>query len=156
MLKKLIDFIRGYKEYKVIENNIEYDVIEYNNGDKMYWVNGKLHREDGPAIEYANGSRAYFINGISYSEEDYYNEINQTEELEEGQYYVDHSIQPCPNCENPAYADQPIAGETKFICNSVIVEYKDEDGEERARLIVSNECLFYGNKCYDITKGYVH
>ena len=29
--------------------------IEYANGNKHWYLNGKLHREDGPAIENANG-----------------------------------------------------------------------------------------------------
>ena len=32
---------------------IEYTVKVYPNGDKSWYLNGKLHREDGPAIEYA-------------------------------------------------------------------------------------------------------
>lgn len=35
----------------------------YENGDRHWYLNGKLHREDGPAIENANGSRLWFING---------------------------------------------------------------------------------------------
>ena len=30
---------------------IEYTVKVYDNGDKEWYLNGKLHREDGPAIE---------------------------------------------------------------------------------------------------------
>jgi hypothetical protein len=32
-------------------------------GTKCHYVNGKLHREDGPAIEYADGSVSYYFNG---------------------------------------------------------------------------------------------
>ena len=38
--------------------------IEYANGDKEYWVNGKRHREDGPAVVRANGDEEYWINGV--------------------------------------------------------------------------------------------
>ena len=37
--------------------------IEYTNGDKCWYLNGKRHRKDGPAIEYANGETRYWING---------------------------------------------------------------------------------------------
>jgi hypothetical protein len=37
--------------------------IEYANGDKKWWLNGKCHREDGPAIEYANGDKMWYLNG---------------------------------------------------------------------------------------------
>ena len=38
--------------------------IEYPNGDKRWYLNGKLHREDGPAVEYANGNKYWYLNGI--------------------------------------------------------------------------------------------
>ena len=33
-------------------------------GSKHWCVNGKLHREDGPAIEYANGIKEWYVNGL--------------------------------------------------------------------------------------------
>jgi hypothetical protein len=38
--------------------------IEWTNGDKEWYIDGKRHREDGPAIEYVNGSQDWYINGI--------------------------------------------------------------------------------------------
>jgi hypothetical protein len=32
-------------------------------GNKSWWFNGKLHREDGPAIEYSSGSKQWYRNG---------------------------------------------------------------------------------------------
>ncbi len=32
-------------------------------GTKRWYLNGKLHREDGPAVEYANGSKSWYLNG---------------------------------------------------------------------------------------------
>lgn len=32
-------------------------------GDKMYYVNNDLHRENGAAIEYGNGDKSWYING---------------------------------------------------------------------------------------------
>ena len=37
--------------------------VEYINGDRVWYLNGKLHRENGPAIEYANGDRVWYLNG---------------------------------------------------------------------------------------------
>jgi len=42
---------------------IEYTVQVFDNGDKKWFINGRLHREDGPAIEHASGSKSWFING---------------------------------------------------------------------------------------------
>jgi len=38
-------------------------VVEWINGTKEWWVEGKLHREDGPAVEFANGSKFWYKNG---------------------------------------------------------------------------------------------
>ena len=32
-------------------------------GTKEWYLNGKLHREDGPAIEYADGGKEWYLNG---------------------------------------------------------------------------------------------
>ena len=36
--------------------------VEYANGSKTWWVNGKLHREDGPAVECADGTKFWYLN----------------------------------------------------------------------------------------------
>jgi hypothetical protein len=48
---------------------IEYTVKVYNNGDKEWFLNGKLHREDGPAIEHSNGYKSWFLNGKRHRED---------------------------------------------------------------------------------------
>jgi len=37
--------------------------VEYADGDKFWYVNGKRHREDGPAVEFANGDKFWYLNG---------------------------------------------------------------------------------------------
>jgi len=32
-------------------------------GTKCWFLNGKYHREDGPAIEWADGNKHWFLNG---------------------------------------------------------------------------------------------
>ena len=36
--------------------------IESPMGDKWWYLNGKRHREDGPACEWANGYKAWWLN----------------------------------------------------------------------------------------------
>ena len=43
--------------------------IEWANGDKSWYLNGKIHREDGPAIEWANGDKSWYLNGILHRED---------------------------------------------------------------------------------------
>ena len=38
--------------------------IEYSDGAKCWYRNGKLHREDGPAVEYADGVTAWYQNNL--------------------------------------------------------------------------------------------
>jgi hypothetical protein len=42
--------------------------IEYANGTKEWYLNGKCHREDGPAVEYADGSKYWYLNGKLHRE----------------------------------------------------------------------------------------
>ena len=42
--------------------------IEYADGSKYWYLNDKLHREDGPAIEYVSGSKYWYLNGEQLSE----------------------------------------------------------------------------------------
>ena len=37
--------------------------LDESNGVKCWYLNGDLHREDGPAIEAANGTKYWYING---------------------------------------------------------------------------------------------
>ena len=34
-----------------------------NKGNKRWYLNGELHREDGPAIEYVDGTKEWYLNG---------------------------------------------------------------------------------------------
>ena len=47
---------------------IEYKVKVYPNGDKDWYLNGELHREDGPAVECDNGNKFWYLNGIEVTE----------------------------------------------------------------------------------------
>jgi hypothetical protein len=41
----------------------------YDNGTKEWFLNGKLHREDGPAAEWADGTKFWFLNGKLHRED---------------------------------------------------------------------------------------
>ena len=40
-------------------------------GNKHWYCNGKLHREDGPAVEWAVGTKEYWIEGRLLTEESF-------------------------------------------------------------------------------------
>ena len=41
---------------------------EHPNGTKQWWLNGKRHREDGPAYEHSDGFKEWFLNGKRHRE----------------------------------------------------------------------------------------
>jgi hypothetical protein len=43
--------------------------VEYVDGSKEWYLNDKLHREDGPAMEWANGSKSWWLNGKLHRED---------------------------------------------------------------------------------------
>ena len=48
---------------------IEYTVKVYDNGTKEWYLDGKLHRVDGPAFEYSNGYKEWYLNGKRHRED---------------------------------------------------------------------------------------
>jgi len=60
---------------------IEYTVEVYSNGDKHWNLNGKLHREDGPAVEFANGTKYCYLNDKRLTEDQFNEAMNPTKEL---------------------------------------------------------------------------
>ena len=73
---------------------ITYEVKVYNDGTKVWYLNGKRHREDGPAIESSSGTKEWFINGKRHREDgpaiEYYKGYKKwflnDKELTEGEY----------------------------------------------------------------------
>jgi len=60
---------------------IEYTVEVYSNGDKHWNLNGKLHREDGPAVEFANGTKYCYLNDKRLTEDQFNEAMDSTKEL---------------------------------------------------------------------------
>ena len=46
-----------------------YTVDVYDNGSKEWCLNGKLHREDGPAVEHTGGTKCWYLNGQRHRED---------------------------------------------------------------------------------------
>ena len=58
-----------------------YEVRVYNDCSKFWYLNDKLHREDGPAIEYTNGYKEWHLNGTKYTEAEWKAKLNPVKEL---------------------------------------------------------------------------
>ena len=44
--------------------------VECADGTRFWYLHGKLHREDGPAVEQSNGARSWFLNGKQVTEQE--------------------------------------------------------------------------------------
>jgi hypothetical protein len=47
----------------------EYTVRVSFDGSKYWYLNGKLHREDGPAVERPNGTKRWYLNDQRHRED---------------------------------------------------------------------------------------
>ena len=50
--------------------------VEYADGSKFWYLDGKKHREDGPAVECAGGTKSWYLNGKCYTEEGHKTEMS--------------------------------------------------------------------------------
>ena len=71
-------------------NYIKYEVKVYTSGDKCWYLNGKPHREDGPALEFSedgpalefsDGRKAWYLNGLRLTEEEFNKRMSPTVEM---------------------------------------------------------------------------
>jgi len=124
-------------------------ICEYPSGNIHYYLNGLLHREDGPAIIFSHGTLEYFLNGEIHREDgpaiifshgrlDYY--LNGKRHREDGPaiiyssglgyYYIN---------------DDTITEEVnKWIKNNNILDYRFWNESDKK--------LFRKTFCYNVTK----
>ena len=60
-IKIIDDGVNWYVDGKL--HRLDGPAIESANGTSLWYFKGKRHRLDGPAIEYANGCREWWIDG---------------------------------------------------------------------------------------------
>ena len=64
--------INEYGDKRYYVNNVLHredgPAVENVNGNKYWYKNGKRHREDGPAIEWVDGDKDWYLNGKYYGE----------------------------------------------------------------------------------------
>ena len=65
MKNGLIEDNDGTKEWYINDKLHREDgpANELADGDKYWYQNDELHREDGPAVEYATGTKRWYLNG---------------------------------------------------------------------------------------------
>ena len=55
--------------------------VEAVNGYNTWWLNGQYHREDGPAVECVNGYKAWYLNGKKLTEEEFIKRTSKVKEM---------------------------------------------------------------------------
>ena len=68
-----IEYADGYKGWYLNGKRHREDgpAIEGANGYKYWYLNGVRHREDGPAVEFSDGFKAWYLNGVCFSEKEF-------------------------------------------------------------------------------------
>lgn len=52
-----------------MNESIVYEVVVGPNGNRVWFLNGKLHREDGPAVDCTDGHKQWRLNGELHRED---------------------------------------------------------------------------------------
>ena len=60
-------------------HRIDGPAVERADGTKEWWLNGQFHRSDGPAVEWANGSTEWRLNGKAISWQELFHQANDPE-----------------------------------------------------------------------------
>jgi hypothetical protein len=68
-----IEYADGCKSWYVEgkRHRLDGPAVEDADGSKMWYVDGKLHRLDGPAVEGAGGYKAWYVDGKRLTEEQF-------------------------------------------------------------------------------------
>ena len=52
-------------------HRIDGPAIEWSDGNKFWYLNDKLHREDGPAVEWVSGYKSWYLNDEQLTKKQY-------------------------------------------------------------------------------------
>ena len=59
----------SYEEYWDLQDRTGAYLVLYSGGTKEWYLNGKRHREDGPAIEYSEEDKEWYLHGERHRED---------------------------------------------------------------------------------------
>ena len=66
--------------------------VERNNGSKAWYLNNRLHREDGPAIEDVDGNKKWFLHGVELTESEFNAKVKKEMTIAEIEEQLGYSI----------------------------------------------------------------
>jgi hypothetical protein len=47
-----------------MDKDMQPEIIEFSNGDKIWFLDGKISRTDGPAVVRTDGTNIWYLNGV--------------------------------------------------------------------------------------------
>jgi len=86
-INRIVYFIKGTK----ILHREDGPAIEWDDGSKEWFKNGKRHRDDGPAIEWYDGEAEWCLNDVSFEIKELWFEA-LTEEQKKKALYSEYFI----------------------------------------------------------------
>lgn len=77
-------------------------IVEWSNGMKCWYKEGKFHRDNGPAIEWDNGFREWWLEGKLHREDgpaiEYYSEYEHEDHADYREWYLKGKTIPTVGC----------------------------------------------------------
>ena len=71
----------GGTKYWYLNDKLHRDdgpAVEYSDGTKKWYLNGEVHRTDGPAVEYAGGINRWYLNNKEFTETEWRKKTQKT------------------------------------------------------------------------------
>ena len=81
MIEYTVEVYDNGEKYWYLNDNLHREdgpAYEGYDGSKEWCLNGKLHREDGPACEYADGTKYWYLKGERVTEEEHKRRTSET------------------------------------------------------------------------------
>jgi hypothetical protein len=80
----IVEYFNGNKAWYLNGkyHRVDGPAFEYSSGTKSWYLYGKLHRVDGPAIELHNGDKSWCLNGKKYSQDEWFEMLSDEDKLE--------------------------------------------------------------------------
>ena len=128
---------------------IKYEVRVYRKGDRYWYLNGALHREDGPAVECSSGHKAWYLNGERHRVDGPAIECADGEKhwYLNGKYYTESNYkEEMKRRNNSRHGKTAVIDGKQYTLNAV----DDKQLKERHRSIIINTCNVVGCKDCDL------
>jgi hypothetical protein len=78
-----VEYADGTKAWYIDgkQHRIDGPAAEYSDGRKCWFTCGRLHRVDGPAVEYTDGDKSWYIDDERYTKKDFNKLIKEVKQL---------------------------------------------------------------------------